>query len=352
MRDGGQKAVQRRRFDKARAGHVRHHHVARAHHLQQARHADARIGAQFDGIAELVVEPPQQDVHALQPGEGLQVQLVVAHREVLAFDERHAEIAREERVLEEGFAVRAGREQRDVRRAFVAGHRRAAALDERRDSPRVERREPLHAHRAERIGEHARDDQPVFERIAEPRRRLGAVRHDHPRAARLAREIDRDELQILPARRHEALHRTQIAGMPEHQRGRQEAFVQQRLRAVDVLHDRIEQLGALLDRAFQHRPLGLVDHERQQVERPRARLAAVRVDVVADVVVAHLLRDRLDRLVEPGNAFVAEQVEEGPPGVAQLTRLVAQFVPMPFPRGKGPQWRRQLRAFSDFFKRE
>ena len=87
---------------------------------KQARHADGRVGAQFHRIAEGVVQAPQQHVHAFEPGEGLEVQLVVAHREVLALDERHAEIAREKCVLEEGLAEWPGREERDVRRALAA----------------------------------------------------------------------------------------------------------------------------------------------------------------------------------------------------------------------------------------
>ncbi len=119
--------------------------------------------------------------------------------------------------------------------------------------------------------------------------------------------------------------------MPEHQRGRQQAIVQQRLRPVDIGDDGIEQLRALRHRALDHRPLAFIDKKRQQVQRPRPRLAVVRIDVVADVVVADLLRDGSGRPVEVGYAVVAEQIEELLPGSAQLARRVAQFVPMALP---------------------
>src|SRR5471032_2085854 len=116
--------------------------------------------------------------------------------------------------------------------------------------------------------------------------------------------------------------------MSKHQRGRQQAVVQQRLRPVDICDYGIEQLRALRHRALDHRPLVFIDKKRQQVQRPRTRFALVRVDVVADVVIADLLRNGGGRPVEVGYTVVAEEIEELLPGSAQLARRVAQFVPM------------------------
>jgi hypothetical protein len=171
--------------------------------------------------------------------------------------------------------------------------------------------------RPERLGELARDDQPVLQRVAEARGRLGTMRHDRPVAVRRTGKIHRDHLQILAARRRKAAHGPQIARVPKHQRGRQLAALQQGLRTVDVGHHRVEQLRPLHHAGFDLGPLGLVDQQRQQIERPRPRLALVRVDVVADVVIADLLRDRGRVVLERGNAVVAEQFEKPPPRLAQ-----------------------------------
>src|ERR1700710_355573 len=119
--------------------------------------------------------------------------------------------------------------------------------------------------------------------------------------------------------------------MSEHERGRQQTIMQQRLRPVDIGDYGIEQLRALGHRALDHRPLAFFDKKRQQVQRPRTRFASVGVDVIADVVVADLLRDARSGPVEVSYAVVAEQLEELPPGRAQLARRVAQFVPMALP---------------------
>ena len=98
------------RLEHAGAERVGHHDAPGAQRAQQPGHAERRVAAQLERIAEVVVEAAQDGVHAPQAAERLQVHRVAAHREVVAFDQRHAELAREEGVLEIGLVVRAGRE--------------------------------------------------------------------------------------------------------------------------------------------------------------------------------------------------------------------------------------------------
>jgi len=105
--------------------------------------------------------------------------------------------------------------------------------------------------------------------------------------------------------------------MPEHQRGRQLPTLEQGLRPINIGDDRIEQMRALRHATLDMRPLGLADQERQQVERPRPRLAVIRVDVVTDVVIADLLRDRSVVILQSRDAVFAEPLEELPPRFAQ-----------------------------------
>ena len=62
----GQERQHRRRLEQAAAERVGHGDVAGAHRLHQARHAEERVGAQLQRIAEVVVEPAQDHVDRLQ----------------------------------------------------------------------------------------------------------------------------------------------------------------------------------------------------------------------------------------------------------------------------------------------
>ncbi len=117
--------------------------------------------------------------------------------------------------------------------------------------------------------------------------------------------------------------------MPKHQRRRQLPALEQSLWAVHVGHNRVEQLRALHHASFDFRPFGLVDQQRQQVQRPRPWLAVIRIDVVADVVVADLLRDRSRVLFEPRNPVFTEALEKLPPRFAQRPGRIEQLVPVP-----------------------
>ena len=104
----------------------------------QPGHAERGIAAQFERIAEVVVEAPQDGVHAAQSAERLEEHGVAAHREVVALDQRHAELAREIGVLEIGLVVGAGRED-DGERRFVAGSVQQALRASAPKNPRTRR---------------------------------------------------------------------------------------------------------------------------------------------------------------------------------------------------------------------
>ena len=101
-----QERHQRRGLDDAAAKTVGDEHVAGARGLNQARHAKQRVTAQFERIAEVVVEAAQNDVHRIQARKSLEVDALVANREIGSSDQREIPLPSEERVLEVGFAVR------------------------------------------------------------------------------------------------------------------------------------------------------------------------------------------------------------------------------------------------------
>ena len=111
-----QVAEQRARLEHARAERVGEQHVAAPRAIGQAGDAERGIGAQLERIAVVVVLAAHDRVDALQAVDRLQPDAVVAHRQVAALDEREAEVAGEQRVLEVGLVVRPRREQDDPRR--------------------------------------------------------------------------------------------------------------------------------------------------------------------------------------------------------------------------------------------
>jgi len=88
--------------------------------------------------------------------------------------------------------------------------------------------------------------------------------------------------------------------LPEYEGGRDQAFAQQGLLAVEVGEDRVEQARPLGDRRRQMTPLGMVENQGQHVELPRAvGPERVGMQAVGDAVgldrVAHEMRAARER---------------------------------------------------------
>ena len=249
-----QEAQQRPRLQHAGARHVGDHDAVLAQHVDQAGHAEMRGRVEFERIEEIGIDPAQQHVEPLQAGDGADMDAVAADGEVVALDQQEAEIARERRVLEIGFAEGARRQQADARLVAVgAGAQRVAERLE-------ERRHALDIHRLVEIGKGARQHQAIFQRVAGARRRLRAVaraptsghrgrgRHRRHRDAGSARpaascRTPRADIRCCRQSRRPAPRRRRPAG-PRH-----------RGRAAPVSSN----CGALGDARGQLLPVGLVD---------------------------------------------------------------------------------------------
>ena len=114
-----QEAEQRPRLQHARARHVGDDDAVLAQHVDQAGHAELRGGIELERIEEIGIDPAQQHVEPLQAGDGADVNAVAADGEIVALDQKKAEIARERGVLEIGFAEDARRQQPDPRLVAV-----------------------------------------------------------------------------------------------------------------------------------------------------------------------------------------------------------------------------------------
>ena len=313
-RQRGHEAQQRRRFEERRARRIGHQHVARADGLQQARHAQTRVAAQLQRVQKLVVQALQDAVHRLQAVQRLEVQARVAYREVVALHQRQAQVARQVGVFKVGLVVRARREQHDAR----IGTRRAH-LPQPVEQRAVGGGQALHMHLAERLGEQARDEQPVLQQIPQARGSLCALCDHPPVALRIARHVERRNVQMHAAHRLNAVHGAQVAGVALHQGAGQQAAAQQLLRAIDVGHHAVEQAGALQHAALDVRPVALREDQRKQVHRPGPlRAVGVGIDVVGDAVVAHLPLQALHAPVQVLKALGAQLIEKLGPGASDV----------------------------------
>ena len=183
--------------------------------FDEAGHAEPRVGAQLERIAEPRVGAAQDDVDAFEPAERAQPHAPVAHREVGGFDQRVAEIRGEVRVLEGGLAPRTGAEQHDP---GIIGARRRQFL-QRRPQHAEERGQPVDLRVAVQAREHPRDDDAVLERVARARRCLGVVGEHGAATGAVAGEVDRGGEQLLAAGQADLVALTEEAGVPEHQLG-------------------------------------------------------------------------------------------------------------------------------------
>ena len=223
-------------------------------------------------------------MHGLQALQGFEVQLLVAHRQVIALHQTQAQVAGQVGVFEIGFVVGAGGEQGDVCRSAC----RTARFDAV-DQGSIGFGQALHGKGLKGLRKLARDDLPVFQQIAQARGGLGALRQQPPVAVRSASQVKRGQRQKTTAYRGHALHGGQVAGVAVHQGCGQLAIQHQLLWPVGVGHDAFEQLHALHHARLDVLPIGVPQHERKQVERPRPLgLVGGGVHVVGDAVVAHL----------------------------------------------------------------
>ena len=124
--------------------------------IDEAGDAEEGVAAEFERVAEVVVDAAQDDVDLLEAADGFEVDAAVADGEVGAFDEGEAEVFGEVGVLEVGLVVRAGGEQDDARiGACGRCPQRAFALGAEKG------REAQHVGAAEELRQQVRDDEAI-----------------------------------------------------------------------------------------------------------------------------------------------------------------------------------------------
>ena len=133
--DAGQEGHQAGVLEDAAADRVGDRHVTEPRRLQQAGHAEARILAQFQGIAEGIVDPAQDDVDLVQPLQRFQPDPAVTDTQVVALDQCVAEVIGEVGVLEVARAVGPRSQHHDPRVFAVLRRKPGQAVAQRLEEP-------------------------------------------------------------------------------------------------------------------------------------------------------------------------------------------------------------------------
>ena len=115
--------------------------------------------------------------------------------------------------------------------------------------------------------------------------------------------------------------------MTEHQRRRQQAFVEKALLAVDVVQHLVEQRRALHDPGLDAAPFLLGQDHRQEIQLP-GPVGALRigVDVVGDAVLAYLVVHRVQPLARALGGPGRELLDQGTPVGARRVRRFEELI--------------------------
>ncbi len=282
--------------------------------IEQAGHAERRVAAQLERVAEVVVQAAQDHVHALEAAQRLEEDAVVAHRQVAAPRPAGSRGSAPGRRARSRFrcsgpgvssttcgARRPRRRQRRQRVAAGRGRSRARCCD---------------AQVAEQLREDARDDQPVLQRVAGARRRLRAVGDHPPAAVGRARQVGGVDVQPDAAGRPDARgtatgSRAGRKPAPAAAGPREQPSARRRGRRAR----RSSSAARCATPAADLGPFGGRDDQRQRIELPRPVGAArVGVDVVGDAVLAGCAGRRIrGARASPPAPRASRCVEERPP---------------------------------------
>ena len=223
-------------------------------------------------------------MHRFKAAQGLEIDAVVAHGEVLALDEHVAQVAGQVTLFKIRLVVGALREQNHSR--IIRGLRRQRR--QRRLQAAEKPRQPMDVSAAERFRQRARGDQPVGQRVTRPGRNLRAIGHHPPPPIGRTGQISRVKMKKRVPRRTYAAAGTQEIGLGKNQRRGQRPRADQFLRPVTVGQDLVDERGTLHQARFQRAPFLRPYNHRNGVQLP-GLFKTLRAGLVIDVVSHPLL---------------------------------------------------------------
>ncbi len=205
-------------------------------------------------------------MHGQQSIQRFHPQRAAPHGQIAGFHQRAAQFAGQYHMLEPA-RIAAPRRQQSQPRAGAPG--RCHTLQCR--LPGIEERPQLrHFHRPEHFGQHTRHHAAIFQRVAKPRRLVGAVRQHLPITIRRADQVGRVKMQMrrrhLCGARHPA--RAQIAWARIHKARRQRAVFQQAARPIHISQQGFQQPRPLRQPLGQCRELMFGKQKRYRIAAP------------------------------------------------------------------------------------
>ncbi len=229
----------------------------------QAGHAQRRIRTEGQWIEEVVVDPPVDDVDALEPFGGAHIGDLAFNDHVATFNQLDTELVGEERVLVIGRVVDAGREQRDRRiggsglgrHRFQGGEQFVRVVLDRR-----------HAMAREQLREQPHHDLAVLQHVGDAGRCARIVLQNIEGVGVDPHDIDAGDMNVDVVGNAKPVHFRTEDRVLEYEILRHDAGAQYLAAPVDILDVEVDRLNALLKAGAQRGPFGGRDDARQHVE--------------------------------------------------------------------------------------
>ena len=265
--DRRHEAVHRLVVGDAGADGVGERHVAGGIGRHQARHAEDRVGAEGEGVDEIVVNAAIDDVDALRPLRRAHIDDLVLDEEIAAFDQFDAELVGEERMFVIGGVEHARRQQHDGR--FLRRRQRRDRLERGEQLVRIifDRRNAV---AREQFRKQPHHDFAVLQHIGNAGGRARIVLEHVEGVGVDADDVDAGDVDIDVVRHALAVHLRAERRIAEHQIFRNDSGAQDFARAIDILDEQIERVDALGQALLQELPFGSRHDARDDVERDQA----------------------------------------------------------------------------------
>jgi hypothetical protein len=230
---------------------------------EQSRHPEHGVRPKHQRIEEVIVDAAVDDIDPLRALGGAHVHRLVAHEQVLPFDQLDAHLLREEGVLEIGAVVGAGGQQHHGGIGDT-GRGDAAQVFEQHLGIALDGGDAV---LGEELGEQPHHHLAVLEHVGDARGHAQIVL-EHPELAGIvADDVDARDVRVDAAGDVDALHFRAVLGIAEHLLGGNDAGLQDLLVMVDVVDEGVEGADALLEAVLETNPLLGRKHPGHDVER-------------------------------------------------------------------------------------
>ncbi len=326
----GQEALQPGTFQDATADRVHHSHRAAVLCLDQAGHAEPRVGAQIERVGVGGIDAAKDHVDAFERTQRAHPQSAVTNHQVGALDQRETQQRGEIRLIEGGFGVNARAQDDDHRILNAVGCR----VDQRQPQRLSKWRRRPRSHLLVEVGQCLRKHPPVSERISGAGGGLGPIGVHLEAAVGAPADIAGMHEELVVSRHLDSIGGPDVTGMGEQQFRWQHALDERASVAVHVGQHGVEHPGSLHQSGFEHVPVVSGHHQRQRVQAPRSRLVVTIGDGlfggidtgVSDVVVVHQPAYRGVQPAHAGPSAITDRVGEVGPRRADVSDLVEELV--------------------------